>query len=104
MLYIDSRTNKITMTQGDNASIEVVLNERELFRDDIITMTVRDKNENIVLSKTAENGIIEIEPADTENLNRNSLYFYDIQLTTFGGKVYTIVEDALFTVKREVTA
>ena len=103
MLFVDSRTNKIYMTQGDNASSEVVLDERELFNDDVVVMTVRDAEDNVVFTKTAADGVIEIEPQDTKELDRNSLYFYDIELTTFGGKIYTIVEDAIFSVGREVT-
>ena len=103
MLFIDSRTNKISMTKGDNASIEVVLEERQIFEDDVITMTVRNKNEGIAFTKTAVDGVIEIEPEDTKDLDTDEYYYYDIQLTTFGGQIYTIVEDALFSVNREVT-
>ena len=103
MLFVDSRTNKITLTQGDNATIKVELEERELFNDDTILMTVRDNNDNVVFTKTADNGMIEIEPEDTSNMERGNLYHYDIELTTFSGKVYTIVADAIFSIGREVT-
>lgn len=103
MLFIDSRTNKINITQGDSASIEVVLEERDLFDDDTIVLTVRDLSDNVAFTKTADNGVIEIEPEDTKDLDIGSIYLYDVELTTFSGKVYTIVEDAIFSVHREVS-
>jgi hypothetical protein len=44
-------------------------NERKIFDDDTITLTVRKKAKtDAVITKNAENGVIEFEPADTKTL------------------------------------
>ena len=50
----------------------------------------KNPNSDIALSKTAVKGVIDIVPADTKSLTTGN-YVYDIQLTTFGGNIYTIV-------------
>lgn len=41
-------------------------------------------------------------PADTKSLTTGN-YVYDIQLTTFGGNIYTIVPISNFEIGEEVT-
>ncbi len=109
MFKINEKTNKIYLTKGDNASLKVKVydnsgQERELFADDTITLTVRktaDSN-TVSFTKTAVDGVIDFLPDDTKSL-ASGLYCYDIQLTTFGGKIYTIVPISPFEVGQEVT-
>ena len=101
MFKINEKTNKIYLTKGDNAQLKVRVfdntgREREIFDDDTITLTVRKTADSqVALSKTANKGVIELVPDDTNSLSVGT-YIYDIQLTTFGGKIYTIVPVANF--------
>lgn len=108
MFRINQKTHKILLTKGDNASFKVNIMEangqiRQLFDDDVITLTVRKTaNSDIAFTKTAENGIINIVPTDTKSLAAG-IYVYDIQLTTFGGNIYTIIPISYFEIGEEVT-
>lgn len=108
MFRINKKTNKILLTKGDNASFKVNIIEangqtRQLFDDDTITLTVRKTaNSDVAFSKTAVKGVIDIVPADTKSLTTGN-YVYDIQLTTFGGNIYTIVPISNFEIGEEVT-
>lgn len=108
MFYIHSTTNKITLTQGDNA--EMVVNvydakgkERGVFADDTVTLTVKSSLQApVALSKTAINGVFVFTPEDTINLAPGN-YVYDVELKTFTGKTYTIVPVSQFCLKEDVT-
>ena len=108
MFRINQKTHKISLTKGDNASFKVNIMEangqiRQLFDDDVITLTVRKTaNSDIAFTKTAENGVINIVPNDTKSLAAGT-YVYDIQITTFGGNVYTIIPISYFEIGQEVT-
>ena len=108
MFRINQKTHKISLTKGDNASFKVNIIEangqiRQLFDDDIITLTVRKTaNSDVAFTKTAENGVINLVPTDTKSLAAGT-YVYDIQLTTFGGNVYTIIPISYFEIGQEVT-
>ena len=108
MFKINQKTNKISLTKGDNASIKVKVYdsngvEREVFEDDVITLTVKKTADSTaILTKTADKGVINLVPADTKSL-ASGTYVYDIQLTTFGGNIYTIVPISYFEIGQEVT-
>lgn len=108
MFQINKKTNKISLTKGDNASFKVSVVEangqiRHLFDDDIITLTVRKTaDSDIAFTKTADKGVINIVPADTKSLTAGT-YVYDIQLTTFGGNIYTVIPISYFEIEQEVT-
>lgn len=108
MFYIDS-LNKIYLTRSDDAEIIIKLyddkgTERQIFDDDKIIMTVKKTvSSPIGFTKTAEkNGIINIVPGDTVGLEFGD-YIYDIQLTTFGGKTYTVIPPSIFEIGPEVS-
>ena len=108
MFKINQKTNKISITKGDNASIKVKVYdsngvEREIFEDDVITLTVKKTADSTaVLTKTAENGVINLLPTDTKSL-ASGTYVYDIQLTTFDGNIYTVIPISYFEIGQEVT-
>lgn len=108
MFQINKKTNKILLTKGDNASFKVNIIEangqiRQLFDDDTITLTVRKTaDSDIAFTKTAVKGVIDIVPTDTKSLTAGT-YVYDIQLTTFGGNIYTIIPISYFEIEQEVT-
>lgn len=108
MFQINKKTNKILLTKGDNASFKVNVIEangqiRQLFDDDTITLTVRKTADSeIAFTKTADKGVINIVPKDTKSLTAGT-YVYDIQLTTFGGNIYTVIPISYFEIEQEVT-
>ena len=108
MFRINQKTHKISLTKGDNASFKVNIMEangqiRQLFDDDVITLTVRKTaNSDVAFTKTAENGVINLVPTDTKSLAVGT-YVYDIQLTTFGGNIYTVIPISYFEIQQEVT-
>ena len=109
MCKINNKTNKITLTKGDNAELTVKIIDsngvqRGIYDDDVIALTVRKTadSEEVALSKTAVDGKITFTPEDTNSLSVG-LYCYDIQLTTFGGKIYTVVPLSVFEISQEVT-
>lgn len=107
MLFINEKTNKIYITKGDDAQIVVELfdkdnKKREIFSDDTITLTVKKRGSEAVIVKTAEGGCINFTPADTKSLAIGQ-YYYDLQLTTFGGKVYTLIPSTIFEIGEEIT-
>ena len=107
MFTIGEKTNKIYLTKGDDAQLVVSLydkdgNEREIWSDDVITLTVKKRGKTAAITKTAENGIINFVPSDTKSLT-TGLYYYDLQLTTFGGKVYTLIPSTIFEIGEEIT-
>jgi hypothetical protein len=72
----------------------------------------RPESENAVLTFTTENGgitlggalgtiLVEADPNTTENTDAAS-YFYDLELESFGGEVYRLLQGK-FTVSAEVT-
>lgn len=107
MFIIDEKTNKIYLTKGDDAQLVVSLfdkdgKEREIWSDDVITLTVKKRGSAAAITKTAENGIINFIPTDTKSLS-TGYYYYDLQLTTFGGKVYTLIPSTIFEIGEEIT-
>lgn len=109
MFYIDIATHKIILTKGDSAEIVVNVydakgNERGVFADDVLTMTIKEgvQSNLPVLTKTADNGIFTFTPADTVNLASGN-YVYDVELKTFTGNVYTIIPVSTFCLKEDIT-
>ena len=110
MLYI-SADNSIKLTRGDTARLTVsVTNDQSqaeyvMDENDILTLTVKKKTTDTtsLIEKIATGGNqFCIEPTDTSGLAFGA-YKYDVQLTTAGGDVYTIIEPSTFEILAEVT-
>ena len=116
--------NRVYLFRGDTYDAEITVYDEDDVVESIVgaliiwTLRKSIDNENITLQKkniAAGGGADEIEdydlgngkfrlhilPADTISLDPGE-YIYDIQLTTSGGKVYTIITDRLF-IKPDVT-
>lgn len=101
--------DEIILTRGDSA--DIILNITDANGDaytpaetDVIKFTMKKNCEttDIILQKTLVNQIISIEPADTADLNYGA-YYFDVQLETAGGDVYTVVSPHKFIIDKEVT-
>ncbi len=83
MLTIDG--NKIVLTRGDSAEIELTLTDAQGetydYSDDTVTFGIKRSvyDKDCVLTKTVENGKISFEPSDTETLEYGD-YLYDIEV------------------------
>lgn len=108
MFKLDTKTNKIVITKGDNATFSISIvdafdNEVQLAADDVITFTVRkNTSSQALITKTAENGMFSLIPTDTKTLS-TGYYRYDIQLTTNDSKIYTIIPNSIFEIREEIT-
>lgn len=108
MLKIEE--NNITITRGDSASISVGLTNPDgtdytLQNGDILIFTVKVNcmTEDIIIQKDiSTDGLINIIPSDTNELNYGS-YIYDVQLTQAGGTVNTVIAPSAFIIDKEVT-
>lgn len=102
--------NNITLIRGDSARISLSIqnadgSEYTVLPTDSVTMMVRKTpTSEVVISKTLDNGLLTITPADTENLPFGS-YVYDIQIVhgADNGWTDTIIPIHRFDVLQEVT-
>lgn len=106
--------NKISLTRGDSAYITLKVydadkNEYELQEGDAINCQVRTapNTGELVITGTIlheEDGTIVwyIRPEDTSDLSVGR-YFWDAQLTTSNGDVFTFITSSPFTITDEVT-
>ena len=106
MLYIDDDQN-ITLTRGDSATFGLTVKQNTSsydFSNDLVVFTVK-KNVNtdaFLIQKTFSNGVINLTPSDTNNLNYGT-YYYDVQLQNQSNGVYTVIPPSKFIVASEVT-
>lgn len=110
MLYIESN-NVIRLTRGDTAKLTVPiendLDNSSYVMDELDTLTFTIKksvkdNENLVQKVVTGSNNFHIKPEDTDSLPFGK-YVYDVQLTTAGGDVYTVIEPTSFEILSEVT-
>lgn len=100
--------NNITLIRGDSATISLSIqnadgSEYTILPTDSVTMMVRQTpTSEVVISKTLDNGVLNITPADTSNLPFGS-YVYDIQIVHADGWTDTIIPVHRFDVLQEVT-
>ena len=99
----------IQLTRGDSAvfKVEISLESGASYNreeGDKLVFTVKKSynSEFAYVSKEVDGMILLLEPKDTSGLDYGN-YWYDIQLTTVEGGVYTVVGPARFIVREEVT-
>lgn len=102
----------IQLTRGDTARIRVsVTNEIDgeeyiVQSDDTLVLSIKKTvNDAEVLLKKVLKGenTFHIEPKDTAKMKFGH-YKYDVQLTTAGGDVYTVIAPTTFEIMAEVTS
>lgn len=107
---IDGTT--IWMTRGDTVRIELSLydsqgNPYSPDDGDCIYFTVKKsyKDKDYLFQKTVDldHMVLTIEPEDTENLQMNKDYEYDMQLTKFNGDIDTFITPSTLHIAEEVT-
>lgn len=110
MLTVNSN-GTVQLTRGDTAEFVISIANRTdgseyyVQEGDTLTLSLKKtvKDNSYVLQKTAVGtNVIRIEPADTAELAFTK-YVYDVQLTTAGGDVYTVISPTTFEITTEVT-
>lgn len=108
MLQIDAN-NTIHLTRGDTAYFEIAIkdsnNQTYTVQDgDVITFTVKKStyDKDSILKKTALDSVVKFEPADTSALPY-ATYYYDVELKTANGDVFTVIPPAKFILSEEVS-
>ena len=105
---LSTMNNRITLTRGDDAQLVINITDstgavRDMFTDDLLTMTVRDKiNGTLLFQITTNTNTLTILPTHTKDIEFGS-YIYDVQLRTFDGKTYTVIIPSSFILDKEVT-
>lgn len=107
MFNIDNCNVKIT--RGDTGVIAISLqnkdgSEYEIQPNDVLVMTVKlnTLTKDVLVQKQFADGQVKIEPVDTDNLSYGT-YYYDVQLTTAAGDVFTVIPPHKFEIMPEVT-
>ena len=109
MLKINTK-NEISLTRGDSAEFTVSLTDDTnadyiMNEADFITFSVKENisDKAPILQKTVYGKTtIEILPTDTAGFEFKK-YWYDVQLNTSEGKVYTVVVPTALYITEEVT-
>lgn len=98
----------ISMTRGDSETLTVSC-DRPFVNGDVVEMTVRKTatSDEEMYKRVEEftldgKAIIEINTEDTEDMAFGS-HLYDVQLTTYDGKVITIIKPHTFYLDKEIT-
>ena len=107
MLYVDNEN--VYLTRGDSCDLIITIRDiqgdiYELQAGDILTFTIKVNcnTEDIIIQKVISTNVVSITPADTEKLAYGA-YWYDVQLTTSGEDIYTVIPPHRFNITPEVT-
>ncbi len=106
MLQVDDEN--ITLTRGDTAVLELNVTKDDGtpydFSQDTVVLTIKTttNSKDILVQKTFSDGTIKIEHGDTKELKYGT-YKYDVQITTGGGDVYTVITPHDFILAEEVS-
>lgn len=109
MLKVSS--NVISLTRGDSADISVPITndltgeEYTLAEGDRLTLTIKKRTTDatpLVQKTLTGSNSFHFSPTDTAGLNFGR-YFYDVQLETEAGDVYTVIVPTEFRLLQEVT-
>lgn len=100
----------IQLTRGDNATFNIEINingsssNYQRVDGDKLTFTLKKSynSSSVLVQKDIEGMIINLEPSDTSDLKYGT-YWYDVQLTTNEGQVYTVIGPSRFEIREEVT-
>ena len=100
--------NDIKITRGDTGTFTLAIKNGNTDYDysaDTVLFTVKQNTltTDVLIQKTVRYGEnVTIEPSDTANLSYGE-YWYDVQVTTQGGIVDTVITPHKFRVLDEVT-
>ena len=108
-MLIVSKYGEISLTRGDTARLTVDITDDEdrvyeVKEDDVVTLTVKknyEDKEALIEKKVTGSNSFHIKPEDTKGLEFGK-YKYDVQVTTVDGDNYTVIEDRVFNITKEV--
>lgn len=97
--------NNIYLTRGDTAQLKLSIEGgvQEEFDECILTIKKSTEDETAILQiKLDADSHFYLSPEDTRNLEYGT-YFYDVQLSTTTGDVFTVIIPHKFNIMEEVT-
>lgn len=101
--------DEVILTRGDSADIIVNITDAngDIYTPDVtdvikFTLKKNCETSDIIIQKTLVNSVISLLPADTKDLPYGT-YYFDVQLSTAAGDVYTVVSPHRFIIDKEVT-
>ena len=107
MFKINNKT--ISITRGDTGIFTLTIKNGDTdydYSNDTVKFTVKESTtaaEPLIQKTVVYGENIVIEPSDTASLKYGDFYVYDVQLTTAGGIVDTVIVPSKFIVLPEVT-
>lgn len=110
MLYIEG-DGSVRLTRGDTARLSVSIVDEitgepyEVCETDELRLTVKKSIKDssyCFQKKVTGSSDFYIKPVDTNHLSFGR-YVYDVELTTDGGDVFTVIEPSTFEIMQEVT-
>ena len=101
-----TKHNKIKLTRGDTCYIEVeIIGNYVIQEGDILHFSVKknvkDREQAVHVAFPA-NTILVLNPTDTKDLEFGK-YYYDVQLSTIDGEVFTLIGPCEFILMEEIT-
>lgn len=101
MIAVNKWSNKIELTRGDTARIQIAINTDDGTytpeEGDVVRFAMKKKHtdDTAILEKSIPINtlLLELLPEDTAALDRGS-YVYDVEITLASGEVYTFIEGA----------
>ena len=102
--------NEIYLTRGDTMQVELTLTNADgtayepAEGDEVIFRLRKNVNEGTVLiekSIDTSTMVLELAPEDTIPLSSGT-YHYEVEIITSQGHHYTVIEDTIFTIGREL--
>ena len=102
----------VQLTRGDSAEFEILITNKvdnstyTVQAEDRLVLSMKKTLKDtapVVLQKTITgSNLFVFEPSDTNSLSFGD-YYYDVQMTTADGRVFTVIPPVLFKITAEVT-
>ena len=105
-----SKTGEIKLTRGDSACFTINISNGNgqpytVKEDDTLTLSIKKdvKDPKPCVQKSVKgSNIFHFKPEDTSGIEFGK-YFYDVEIHTATGDVYTVIEKTSFEISEEVT-
>lgn len=100
--------SRVMLTRGDTATLLVSLQncdgtQYEMQDGDVLDLAIKKRicDSETLVSKQSTDGVFDFAPSDTKELPFGD-YKYEVQLTTAGCDVYTVIPVSTFRIMEEI--